>query len=316
MHSNRFIIKEELSVSDTVLKITDEIYYQILNRLKSGKSFISKERNVVIKKGIFDYQTTGKLKNTSFIKVKYVVYYFNNEQEHQAYMKYGYFRMNSSADYENKTINLYLSMINNQPDPDFKSDIQHEVNHIFQYDNGQQKDEDFYKRIIELNKSGNKLDKIIARAMYYTFQTEQDSFVSQYYTYLKRNNIPIQQAINYRDDKNCPYYDFDNLFDYIGNISDELNNISDELTDVYTQNKLGMSSRKMFMILNNADDSFRNKLGKVIMRYVQEKELSEEFKHSGIHLKIDPRLSFILECYKKGINEEESEYFGRGVSDI
>ena len=287
MHSNRFIIKEELSVSDTVLKITDEIYYQILNRLKSGKSFISKKRNVVIKKGIFVYQTAGKLKNTSFIKVKYVVYYFNNEQEHQAYMKYGYFRMHSSADYENKTINLYLSMINNQPDPDFKSDIQHEVNHIFQYDNGQQKDEDFYKRIIELNKSGNKLDKIIARAMYYT--------------YLKRNNIPIQQAINYRDDKNCPYYDFDNLFDYI-------DNIGDELTDDYTQNKLGMSSRKMFMILNNADDRFRNKLGKVIMRYVQEKELSEEFKHSEIYLKIDPRLSFILECYKKGINEEESEY--------
>lgn len=25
--------------------------------------------------------------------------------------------------------------------------------------------------------------------------------------------------------------------------------------------------------------------------------------------KIDPRLSFVLECYKKGINEEESEYF-------
>ena len=302
MHSNRFIIKEELSVSDTVLKITDEIYYQILNRLKSGKSFISKERNVVIKKGIFDYQTTGKLKNTSFIKVKYVVYYFNNEQEHQAYMKYGYFRMNSSADYENKTINLYLSMINNQPDPDFKSDIQHEVNHIFQYNNGQQKDEDFYKRIIELNKSGNKLDKIIARAMYYTFQTEQDSFVSQYYAYLKRNNIPIKQAINYRYDKNCPYYDFDTLFD---NIDD----ISGEITDEYTQDKLGISSKRLFNILNNADDRFTNKLGKVIMRYVQEKELNEDFKHSEIYLKIDPRLSFVLECYKKGINEEESEYF-------
>ena len=302
MHSNRFIIKEELSVSDTVLKITDEIYYQILNRLKSGKSFISKERNVVIKKGIFDYQTTGKLKNTSFIKVKYVVYYFNNEQEHQAYMKYGYFRMNSSADYENKTINLYLSMINNQPDPDFKSDIQHEVNHIFQYDNGQQKDEDFYKRIIELNKSGNKLDKIIARAMYYTFQTEQDSFVSQYYAYLKRNNIPIKQAINYRYDKTCPYYDFDTLFD---NIDD----ISGEITDEYTQDKLGISSKRLFNILNNADDRFTNKLGKVIMRYVQEKELNEDFKHGEIYLKIDPRLSFVLERYKKGINEEESEYF-------
>lgn len=96
MHSNRFIIKEELSVSDTVLKITDEIYCQILNRLKSGKSFVSKERNVIIKKGIFDYQTAGKLKNTSFIKVKYVVYYFNNEQEHQTFMKYGYFRVNYS----------------------------------------------------------------------------------------------------------------------------------------------------------------------------------------------------------------------------
>lgn len=302
MHSNRFIIKEELSVSDTVLKITDEIYHQILNRLKSGKFFISKQRNVLIKKGIFDYQSAGKLKNIPYLKVKYVVYHFNNEQERKNAVEYDHFIINSSADYKNKTINLYLSMINNQPGPDFKSDIQHEVNHIFQYDNGQQKNEDFYSRIIDLSKTGNKLDKIIARAMYYTFSTEQDSFVSQYYAYLKRNNIPIQQAINYRDDKNCPYYDFDNLFDYI-------DNISDELTDDYTQNKLGMSSRKMFMILNNADDRFRNKLGKVIMRYVKEKELSEEFKHSEIHLKIDPRLSFILECYKKGINEEESEYF-------
>ena len=302
MHSNRFIVKEELSVSDTVLKITDEIYYQILNRLKSGKFFISKERNVVIKKGIFDYQTAGKLKNASFIKVKYVVYYFNDEQEHQSYMKYGYFRMNSSADYENKTINLYLSMINNQPVPDFKSDIQHEVNHIFQYDNGQQKDEDFYKKIIDLNKSKVTLDRIIARALYYTFPTEQVSFVSQYYAYLKRNNIPIKQAINYRYDKNCPYYDFDILFD---NIDD----ISGEITDEYTQDKLGISSKRLFNILNNADDRFTNKLGKVTIRYVQEKELNEDFKHSEIHLKSDTRLSFILECYKKGINEEESEYF-------
>ena len=298
MYSQR-LIKEELSVSDPVLKITDEIYYQILNRLKIGKSFISKERNVIIKKGIFNYQTAGKLKNISFIKVKYVVYYFNDEQEHQAYIKYGYFRMNSSADYENKTINLYLSMINNQPDPDFKSDIQHEVNHIFQYDNEQQKDEDFYKKIIELNKSGNKLDKIIARALYYTFPTEQDSFLSQYYAYLKRNNIPIKQAINFR-------YDFDMLFD---TLFDNVDNISGEITDEYTQDKLGISSKRLFNILNNADDRFTNKLGKVTMRYVQEKELNEDFKYSEIHLKSDPRLSFVLECYKKGINEEESEYF-------
>lgn len=302
MHSNRFIVKEELSVSDTVVKITNEIYTQLLNKLSIGKSFISKERNVIIKKGIFDYQTAGKLKNTSFIKVKYVVYYFNDEQEHQAYMKYGYFRMNSSADYQNQVINLYLSMVDNKPTIDFKSDIQHEVNHIFQYDNGQQKDEDFYKKIIDLNKSKVKIDRIIARALYYTFPTEQDSFVSQYYAYLKRNNIPIKQAINYRYDQNCPYYDFDTLFD---NIDD----ISGEITDEYTQDKLGISSKRLFNILNNADDRFTNKLGKVIMRYAQEKELNEDFKHSEIHLKIDPRLAFVLECYKKGINEEESEYF-------
>lgn len=170
MHSNRFIIKEELSVSDTVLKITDEIYHQILNRLKSGKFFISKQRNVLIKKGIFDYQSAGKLKNIPYLKVKYVVYHFNNEQERKNAVEYDHFIINSSADYKNKTINLYLSMINNQPGPDFKSDIQHEVNHIFQYDNGQQKNEDFYSRIIDLSKTGNKLDKIIARAMYYTMK--------------------------------------------------------------------------------------------------------------------------------------------------
>lgn len=40
MHSNRFIVKEELSVSDTVVKITNEIYTQLLNKLSIGKSFI------------------------------------------------------------------------------------------------------------------------------------------------------------------------------------------------------------------------------------------------------------------------------------
>ena len=33
MHSNRLIVKEELSVSDTVVKITNEIYTQLLNKL-------------------------------------------------------------------------------------------------------------------------------------------------------------------------------------------------------------------------------------------------------------------------------------------
>lgn len=51
MIKKRKILLEELSVSDSVKQITNEIYTQLLQKLKSIPSKISDRNNCVIKKG-------------------------------------------------------------------------------------------------------------------------------------------------------------------------------------------------------------------------------------------------------------------------
>lgn len=63
----------------------------------------------------------------------------------------------------------------------------------------QVKNENLYDRVIKVNndKDYSDADKIIAYAIYLTFKTEQDSFVNQYYAYLKQNKVCDGNIFNY-----------------------------------------------------------------------------------------------------------------------
>jgi hypothetical protein len=303
MKKRRNLINERLSVSDSVIEITDEIYDLLINKLRTSKLFIEKEKNVLFKKGILTYYAIkGRTDSIPNINIKYIVYYFDNIEDYNIAVKYNVINTNCYSDIKNNTIGLYLVMINNHPYIDFKSSIQHEVNHFYQNSMGQVKNEDFYEKVVKLTKSTNIKERNIALALYYTFTTEQDAFISQYYAYLKSNNISQQKAKEFFQDKNCPYYNFDCLFDYIIDIYDEID-------DIKLQKSFGITKERLYSILDNADKRFTVKLSKAVNRYIQERNKVNEKKYPFIGTCHSIRLQYLMECYQKGITEFEEDFF-------
>ena len=265
MIKKRKILLEELSVSDSVKQITNEIYTQLLQKLKSIPSKISDRNNCVIKKGSFQYYTIkGKKDSIPDFKVNFVVYYLEDEQEYSYLIKHKIINSGGYTEAEKKCIGVFLSMIGNEPSNDFKSTIMHEVNHIYQISNGQTKNKSLYDEVVKRVNSSNEEDRNIAMLLYFSFPTEQDSFISQYYTYLDANDISSKKAENFIEDDECPYCQFLDYYDYFDNHIDmqfriksktrfvkglDVNKYSEDLSKILKNNNIEINNN--FNITNN-----------------------------------------------------------------
>ena len=295
-YNSRFIIDERLSVSDTVIKLTQGVKQYLLNKLKRDKKFSSSNYNAIFKKGMFNFDTEGMLKSIPFLKVKYIVYYLPDD----SMIKNNILNLLYSADFEEKYIYLRLAMIDNKPSPTFDRSIQHEINHIYQYDNGQTKNEGLYNRVVQVMNNGGNFERSIAYAIYMTFRTEQDSYASQYYAYLKQNNITYD---NIKDDfpfdKDNPYNNFITAFDFV---EEYANRITDEMLI----KNFGINKKQLFIRLDNAEKRLYNKMTKAQTRATQEKWKNEAITKT--HIGIDPcRMNFLMESYHQGAIEEEND---------
>lgn len=296
MMNNRFKIEESLSISDTVVKLTQMLREELLARVNSKKMY-HKYNNDIISNGIFNFDTK-KLLDIPIIKIKYCFYFLNLEQYNYK-KKYNQLEDGGITDFKNKTIILNLTYITDteQPSTEFDSVIQHEMNHFYQNLMGATKNEDFYNRIIDLCKNGDKEEKAIAYALYLAFNTEIDSFANQYYAFLKQNNI--QKASNGMDyyslSKENPYSIFNNAFEYV----DSLDINENKLIKTF-----GLTINQLYSILNNADKRLYKKMSKVWTKYMTENKyfMDLDWKRIG-------RMCFLNECYKHGIIEEDEDYF-------
>lgn len=302
MIKKRKILLEELSVSDSVKQITNEIYTQLLQKLKSIPSKISDRNNCVIKKGSFQYYTIkGKKDSIPDFKVNFVVYYLEDEQEYSYLIKHKIINSGGYTEAEKKCIGVFLSMIGNEPSNDFKSTIMHEVNHIYQISNGQTKNKSLYDEVVKRVNSSNEEDRNIAMLLYFSFQTEQDSFISQYYTYLDANDISSKKAENFIEDDECPYCQFLDYYDYFEDIYQDIDEF--KLKRYY-----GLTKDKLARIINNTEKHFGTKIRKAIYRYIKEKKLREDVKHNYTSVGHPIQIKFLFECYKKGISDFEDDF--------
>jgi hypothetical protein len=299
LKKRRNLINERLSVSDTVIEMTKEIKNIILQRVKYNKKYMSKTRNIVFDKGMFNYATNGKL-NIPYLKVKYIIYHLNNDEQYSLLLYNNIINTNCVSDYEEKSIELKLVLIHEKPSKDFDYSIQHELNHIYQYDNGQTKNEDFYKKVIDMYKNGTDIEKVISYALYLSFTTEQDSMASQYYAYLKQNKVSINALDDFPFDDGNPYNEISNVLDKIDSIKIDENILI---------NKLGINRNRFDSIIDNAEKRLFNKLSKVMWRYREEKQTNEDKKDTDIPKNFKYRMNFVFECMDKGITEYEEDFF-------
>lgn len=278
---NRFTIFENLSVSETVGRMTKELTKQLISKVDKQKYYISKDKNVLVKKGIMNFDCREYLQHLSNLQVIYCVYYLKNDVEYEFYDRNG--MLNCSADYENGNVKLSLAYVQEQP-KDFKVSIRHELKHIYQYDCGAKKNVNFYKTVVDRYNNGEQWEKIVAWALYLSFKTEQDAFISQYYEYLKNNHISKNNLQKY--DNNNPYYRFNQAFENVDNI---------DIEEESLRQSFGINLTQLYSILNSADERLYKKMTNVLAKYVDEKKIKQPNA---------AEMNFLMECYHRGIHEE------------
>ncbi len=282
-YKNRFTIFENLSVSEIVSKMTKDLTKQLISKVDKQEYYIAKGKNVLVKRGVMNFNCREYLQHLNNLQVIYCVYYLKNEAEYELYDRMG--MLNCSADYENGNIKLSLAYVQEQP-KDFKISIRHELKHIYQYDCGAKKNDNFYETVLDRYNNGEQWEKIVAWALYLSFKTEQDAFISQYYEFLKSNNISKTKL---QKDDNNPYYRFDKAFDNVDNI---------DIDEESLKQRFGLNLTQLYSILNAADERLHKKMTNVWAKYVNEKKI----KHPNAE-----EMNFLMECYHRGIHEETDD---------
>lgn len=294
-------LEERLTVNDNVKQISDDIKNELLVRVKSSPTVMSKEFNRLLKKGFFTYYTNGKLPIESF-KVKYYVTLYPNEKKYYEEIDSKVLNLNCVSDYENGFIELRLAMINNVLTRESYGSIEHEINHFLQNSLGQKKNENLYSKIQWQYNNGDMFAKRLAYALYLTFNTEISSFAVQYYIFLKGNKVPLEDVYyDFPNDEGNPYNDFSDYKYYI-------DCQKDKISDDYISSLFGISKKEYFNRLENADKRYRTKMMKAATRYRD--ELNENINRNTnlSTTKLARRLTFTVKCYNKGIIDEVSEF--------
>lgn len=282
---NRFkkLINEELSVSTEVNDMCGELSHQLIDKISQNERKMVMNKNLLMYKGQIQFECSKWLKTIKYLKVIYVVYLLDSEVECDMFEKRGF--MNCSADYQNKNIKLALGYVNGKPSRNFFSSISHELKHIYEYDRGMQKNENFYDVVTKKCQSKIKWERVVAWALYLSFNTEQDAFLSQYYEYLKTNKNYTKDPLA---DKENPYYKFDIAFDNV-----ECLNINDK--DMKAS--FGITVNQLYNILEAADDRLFKKMCHVWQKY-----------NNDVNRSIRPNFGeFLNECLHNGVDLMESD---------
>lgn len=299
------ILSESLSVSDSVKKMSADIFAILADKVKNAHRYMSKERDRIIKKGNFTYKTNGALPIPSFM-VNFIIYSYENQKEYDEDINFIKDNLGCECNYEKNFILIKLAAINNVLTKDAYGSVEHELNHMLQNSFGQKKNEELYDKAVYQIRNGTPFYKQIAYALYLSFNTEISSFAVQYYAFLKNKKMPLRDV--YHDfplgDGN-PYGVFLKYFNYTLEYSGLIKD--DDVKSLF-----GISKSDLLKRLYNANKRYRSKIMKVIAKYRD--ELNEEYLRScskNVNLTKLPtiqRMTFKLDCDMKGIKKEESEF--------
>lgn len=146
-------LNEYKNISDDVYQFSVDLYHKILNDADIRQMQKSRVN------GFLFVQNTLLLNNTNVkwifnnidsLKVNYILYVSETTKEYNYIMQNIDADANSESDYDNKSITIVSGYIDDYISPDFLSNICHEVNHLYEYDNGREKRVDLYDKVREL----------------------------------------------------------------------------------------------------------------------------------------------------------------------
>lgn len=181
---------EQQSISQTVKNCTEYIKNVILEKCQGQPNKISPILKLPYFKGNFELDVHEFLPKLGLLTVDYYIYQVNNIRQYNTAIYYNDLEQASSeADYESKKLIIVSCLCQGQLISDFAENIQHEITHLYQYDQGMQKRVNLYDELIKLAQSTDKTKMLIGWCGYLTFKHEQDAFVHQYYAALENNKF-------------------------------------------------------------------------------------------------------------------------------
>lgn len=250
------MINEWLSVNDDVTRIANDIADNILSLDKNSVQKIGKYTSIPFTEGSFKFDTGDKI---GIMTVCYVMFHCSNSYEYD--MLYNNFALNSGADNDQNAILIHSAFIKGNVADDFFETIAHEVNHLYQYANGFNKNVDLYDAVVDVLSRHvfDDLSQFTAMLVYYTFKHEVDSFATQFYHFLKKNG-----NINGNFESNAMNFKYYKDVHYMYSIvCAKINNPSVDATI----KKLGLTKKQWKNRIQSGIKRFDSKLMNVYRRY-------------------------------------------------
>lgn len=291
------ILLERKSISDDVIKVSNEVGKKILNDAVKQPPKISKDYMVKFVEGSFKLKIDNFLKGYNILNIEYLMYFVETKEIYDILNTNLKQNANSEADEETNTIKIVAGFINGAPSYDFYETIYHEVEHLYQYGMGMKKRKDLYKRVRDLIDRGeNDINGYyVGLCCYYTFKHEQDAFVHQFYSSFKQNNenVSLNQALN----SFSPYKNFDKAYGILVNYQDNPKIMK-------AINYLGYTRKKFIDLVYYRFKRFENKL-----RNAYKRHLCDVNEKRGINIdKQIRRVNMWLDECKKYGSEVEWTY--------
>lgn len=275
-------LNEYKNISNEVMNISKRIYQEILRQCETLKLYKSKHSGAVYNEGTITIDN---------ITVDFLMYYLDTIGEYNRFMGTIGQEANSYTDYDKKYMKIVSGFIDGYPSPDLLGNISHEINHIFEYDNGREKRVDLYDAVVEMLNNESYKKRCVARCLYYTFQHEVDAFVHQFYGFLCQENprhLNFEQLLQYSEYKNVVAY-----YDYV-----KANQLDKEVMSAI--NELGYSKRDFFKRIHFALKKLEKKMYNAYIRYTHENPIMSDW-HIRQMLKQDNLLQEDIERFGENI---------------
>ena len=179
-------LDEWKSVSDEVVSISKGIYGKIVSDSENSETQLGRLTRIPMKRGQFLYNGGPVVGD---LDIRYTLFLVDNDMQYEKLVETGALNCRSDADTGMVEINGYAYL--GQCDNALLSHIAHEVNHLYQYGKGFQKNEELYNTVVTvLTDAGvSENEKVPSYIIYYTFKHEVDSFSAQFYQQLENGGI-------------------------------------------------------------------------------------------------------------------------------
>ena len=272
----KMILEEELSISNDVKELTDILSSEIIRNINNSKynqmtmfDYINiKPIQILYKHTIIkDYNCFDKNINVSVI-----CYQFNNKEE---YIKYHPFIDTIGGTYNRALNNIELGIvsINDKINVSMlKNFLSHELEHIYQYSLIETKElSSIYKKLINIINNPHNINDVlygICYCLYFLDKDEINANLHGLYFELKERNVQDLNGLN-QTNLLLTYNNVIKLYKEFITLGD------DDIKLIESLNYLKLTKNQIIKLIDIGLKYFKNKLGKVWQRYINELTITE-----------------------------------------